>query len=391
MSGRKGISILGSTGSIGVNALDVIDRYPDRFEVIGITAWGNSTALKAQILRHRPKVACVGSEERAEKLRRDPEIKVTEILHGIEGLLEVATVADVDMVVSAIVGSSGLMPTFAAVEAGKDIALANKETLVAAGNLVMAEAYNKNVKVLPVDSEHSAIYQSLAGHRRDDVKKLILTASGGPFLRKSKEELKKVTVKDALNHPTWSMGNKITIDSATLMNKGLEVIEAKWLFDVSGDRIDVLVHPQSIIHSMVEYIDGSVVSQMGMPDMRGPIAYALSYPERLEVGTPVLDLGRIGKLTFEKPDLDRFPALGLCYEALEAGGTSPAVISAANEVAVDAFLAEKIKFVDIPVIMDRVLKAHTPVEAKTIEEVLRVDRWARDEAAQVIKKLKNEE
>ncbi|MBE9502767.1 MAG: 1-deoxy-D-xylulose-5-phosphate reductoisomerase [Proteobacteria bacterium] len=391
MSGRKGISILGSTGSIGVNALDVIDRYPDRFEVIGITAWGNSTALKAQILRHRPKVACVGSEERAEKLRRDPEIKVTEILHGIEGLLEVATVADVDMVVSAIVGSSGLMPTFAAVEAGKDIALANKETLVAAGNLVMAEAYNKNVKVLPVDSEHSAIYQSLAGHRRDDVKKLILTASGGPFIRKSKEELKKVTVKDALNHPTWSMGNKITIDSATLMNKGLEVIEAKWLFDVSGDRIDVLVHPQSIIHSMVEYIDGSVVSQMGMPDMRGPIAYALSYPERLEVGTPVLDLGRIGKLTFEKPDLDRFPALGLCYEALEAGGTSPAVISAANEVAVDAFLAEKIKFVDIPVIMDRVLKAHTPVEAKTIEEVLRVDRWARDEAAQVIKKLKNEE
>ena len=391
MSGRKGISILGSTGSIGVNALDVVDRYPDRFEVVGITAWGNSTVLKEQILKHRPKVACVGSEEKAEALRNDTEIKGTEILHGIEGLLEVATIDDVDMVVSAIVGSAGLMPTFAAVEAGKDIALANKETLVAAGKLVMTEACNKNVKVLPVDSEHSAIYQSLAGHRRDDVKKLILTASGGPFIRKSKEELKEVTVKDALNHPTWSMGNKITIDSATLMNKGLEVIEAKWLFDVNGDRIDVLVHPQSIIHSMVEYIDGSVVSQMGMPDMRGPIAYALSYPERLEVGTPVLDLGRIGKLTFEEPDLDRFPALALCYEALEAGGTAPAVISAANEVAVGAFLEEKIKFVDIPVVMDRVLKTHTPVDAKGIDEVLRVDRWARDEAAEVIIKLQNEE
>ena len=391
MAKKKGIAILGSTGSIGVNALDVAHRYPDRFEVVGMTAWGNSTVLREQIIRHRPKVACVGSEEKAERLRLDSETKGTEILYGIEGLLEVATNDDVDMVVSAIVGSAGLIPTFAAVEAGKDIALANKETLVAAGNLVMTEAYNKNVKVLPVDSEHSAIYQSLVGHRKEDIKRLILTASGGPFIRKSKEELKKVAVKDALNHPTWSMGNKITIDSATLMNKGLEVIEAKWLFDVSGDRIDVLVHPQSIIHSMVEYIDGSVVSQMGMPDMRGPIAYALSYPERLAVGTPALDLGRIGTLTFEEPDLDRFPALALCYEALEAGGTSPAVISAANEVAVEAFLEEKITFVDIPVVMDLVLKSHSTVEAKTIDEVLRADRWARDEAAQEIKKLKNEE
>lgn len=391
MARKKGIVILGSTGSIGVNALDVVRRYPDRFEIVGMTAWGNSSVLREQIIRYRPKVACVGSEEKAERLRLDSETKGTEILYGIEGLLEVATNDDVDMVVSAIVGSAGLIPTFAAVEAGKDIALANKETLVAAGSLVMTEAYNKNVKVLPVDSEHSAIYQSLVGHRKEDIKRLILTASGGPFIRKSKEELKKVAVKDALNHPTWSMGNKITIDSATLMNKGLEVIEAKWLFDVSGDRIDVLVHPQSIIHSMVEYIDGSVVSQMGMPDMRGPIAYALSYPERLAVGTPALDLGRIGTLTFEEPDLDRFPALALCYEALEAGGTSPAVISAANEVAVEAFLEEKITFVDIPVVMDLVLKSHSTVEAKTIDEVLRADRWARDEAAQEIKKLKNEE
>lgn len=391
MAGRKGISILGSTGSIGVNALDVIGRYSDRFEVIGIAAWSNVSSLRAQIIRYRPKVACICSEEKADELRKDPAVKGTEIVYGIEGMLEVATGDQTDMVVSAIVGSAGLIPTFAAVAAGKDIALANKETLVAAGSLVMKEAYNKGVKLLPVDSEHSAIYQSLSGHRREDVKKLILTASGGPFVRKSKEELKEVTVGDALNHPTWSMGNKISIDSATLMNKGLEVIEARWLFDVPGERIDVIVHPQSIIHSMVEYIDGSVVAQMSMPDMRGPIAYALSYPERLDVATPALDLGRVGQLTFEEPDIDRFPALNLCYEALKAGGTSPAVISAANEVAVEAFLREEIRFTDIPVIMAGVLKAHRSTEANSIEEVLRVDRWGRERAAEEIVNIKNGE
>jgi len=386
----KKLSILGSTGSIGVSALDVIEKNDDRFEVVGLSAWNNSGLLKAQILRHRPKIACLFDEERASELKLDSSLKRTKIVTGTAGLIEVATVAEAEMVVSAIVGSAGLIPTFAAVEASKDIALANKETLVAAGSIVMREAHLKGCRVLPVDSEHSAIFQSLAGHRKRDVKRLVLTASGGPFLRKGVDELNRVKAKDALNHPTWDMGSKITIDSATLMNKGLEVIEAKWLFDFPCDLIDVIIHPQSIVHSMVEYIDGSVVSQMGMPDMRGPIAYALSYPQRLKLETPVLNLGEIGALTFEEPDNERFPALGLCYDALQKGGTAPAVISAANEAAVDAFLKNEIGFNDIPLILKRVLDPHAVSEPETIAEVLSADLWARKRAAEEIGKIKGE-
>ncbi len=384
----KRIVVLGSTGSIGVSTLDVVDRYRERFKVVGITAWGNSAVLKGQIMRHRPRVACVMDEERAAELREDPLLKGTKILSGTDGLIETATLEDADMVVSAIVGAAGLIPTFAAVEAGKDVALANKETLVAAGNIVMREAAEKGCTIFPVDSEHSAIFQSLAGHRREDVRRLILTASGGPFLRKGREELKDVTARDALNHPTWEMGSKITVDSATLMNKGLEVIEASRLFDVPAEMIDVVIHPQSIVHSMVEYRDGSVVSQMGMPDMRGPIAYALSYPERLEVGTPRLHLDDVGSLTFEEPDRERFPALDLCYRALRSGGTTPAVLSAANEVAVTAFLDDRVGFMEIPQVLERTLDAHEPFEPKSIEDVLKVDLWARERAGEEIEKIR---
>lgn len=387
---KKRISILGSTGSIGLSALHVLDRYRDRFEVTGLTAWGNSPDLKKQIIAHRPKIACIMDEEKAMDLFRDPSLKGTKIVWGTEGLIEIATRDDVDMVLSAIVGSAGLIPTYAAVEAGKDIALANKETLVAAGSIFMKEADRRGCKIFPVDSEHSAVFQSLSGQRREDVKKIILTASGGPFRKKSQEELKKVTAGDALNHPTWSMGSKITIDSATLMNKGLEVIEARWLFDVSSDMIDVIIHPESIIHSMVEYVDGSVVAQLGMPDMKGPIAYALSWPERLDVGVKPLDLSVQGGLTFEAPDRERFPALKLCYRALEMGGTAPAVASSANEIAVEAFLEGVIGFVQIPQLIEKVLLNHAVTEPENIDDVLKADLWGRKEAREVVVQMKRE-
>lgn len=384
MSKKKKISILGSTGSIGLSTLDILDKHSDRFELVAITAWSNAAELRKQIMRHRPQLACIGSEEAAMELKSDPELKGTRILWGSEGLLESATRDDIDMVVSAIVGSAGLVPTYAAVQAGKDIALANKETLVAAGSIIMKEAAKRGVRIFPVDSEHSAIFQSLAGQRREDVKRLILTASGGPFRLKSVEELKDVGPEAALSHPTWSMGSKISIDSATLMNKGLEIIEARWLFDVDADLIDVVVHPESIVHSMVEYRDGSVISQMGTPDMKGPIAYALSWPERLDAGSPRLDLAEMGSLTFYEPDTDKFPALKLCYKALKIGGTAPCVLSAANEIAVEAFLAGKIGFMMIANIVERVLSLHEAVEPKGIQQVLDADIWAREVSASVV-------
>lgn len=387
---RKRIAILGSTGSIGISALDVLNLYRDRFEVTGITAWGNASDLKKQIIAHRPKIAGIMDEEKAKELSRDPSLKGTKIVWGTEGLIEIAAGDDVDMVLSAIVGSAGLVPTYAAVEAGKDIALANKETLVAAGSIFMKEADRRGCRVFPVDSEHSAIFQSLSGQRKEDVKRLILTASGGPFRKKSRAELENVTAGDALNHPTWTMGSKITIDSATLMNKGLEVIEAKWLFDVPSDMIDVIIHPESIVHSMVEYVDGSVVAQLGMPDMKGPIAYALSYPERLDTGVKPLDLGIRGGLTFETPDTERFPALKLCYRALEMGGTAPAVASSANEIAVEAFLEEKIGFLHIPQIIEKVLSNHKATEPANIDDVLKADLWGRKEAKAVVAQMKRE-
>jgi len=377
---KKGIVILGSTGSIGVSSLDILGRHPDRFEVVGLTAWGNVEALKSQILRHRPKIVAVGDQEKAQLLKCDAGLKGTDVVWGTEGLLEVATVEGAEMVLSAIVGSAGLIPTFAAIQAGRDIALANKETLVAAGRIVMDEVRRRGVKLLPVDSEHSAIFQSLAGHNRKDVKRLVLTASGGPFRGKSREQLSFARVQDALNHPTWSMGSKITIDSATLMNKGLEVIEARWLFDVPGHMIDVTIHPQSIVHSMVEYIDGSVVSQMGLPDMKGAIAYALSYPDRIETGLPFLDIAAVGRLTFELPDMEAFPALGLCYRAMEMGGAAPAMLSAANEVVVEAFLDEKIGFTCMAEVMEHVLDSYISSEPSSIADVLRADLSGRDAA-----------
>ena len=384
---KKKISILGSTGSIGLSTLDILDKHSDRFELVAITAWTNAAELKNQIIRYRPQLACIESEEAALELKDDPELNGTRILWGSAGLLESATRDDIDMVVSAIVGSAGLVPTYAAVQAGKDIALANKETLVAAGSIIMKEAAKRGVRIFPVDSEHSAIFQSLAGQRREDVKRLILTASGGPFRLKTVEELNNVEPEAALSHPTWSMGSKISIDSATLMNKGLEIIEARWLFDVDADLIDVVVHPESIVHSMVEYRDGSVISQMGTPDMKGPIAYALSWPERLDGGSPRLDLAQMGSLTFYKPDTDKFPALKLCYKALKIGGTAPCVLSAANEIAVEAFLAGKIGFMMIANIVERVLSLHKAVELKEIQQVLDADIWAREISAKEIMKM----
>ena len=390
ISKKKKISILGSTGSIGLSTLDILEKHSDRFELVAITAWNNATELKRQIIRHRPQLACIESEEVALELKSDPELKGTEILWGAKGLIKAATKEDADMVVSAIVGAAGLVPTFAAVQAGKDIALANKETLVAAGSIFMKEAAKRGVRIFPVDSEHSAIFQSLAGQRREDVKRLILTASGGPFRLKSIEELKNVSSEAALSHPTWSMGSKISIDSATLMNKGLEVIEARWLFDVDADLIDVVVHPESIVHSMVEYMDGSVISQMGAPDMKGPISYALSWPERLDNGALGLDLAKVGTLTFYEPDTDKFPALKLCYKALKKGGTAPCVLSAANEIAVEAFLDGKIGFMEIPTLAERVLSLHEIVDAERIQQVLEADNWARKVAAKEILKMEKE-
>jgi 1-deoxy-D-xylulose-5-phosphate reductoisomerase len=303
-------------------------------------------------------------------------------------MIQVAAAEEAQITVSAIVGTAGLVPTMAAIRAGKTIALANKEVLVTAGELVMAECRGRGVKLFPVDSEHSAIFQCLHAGAGKDVRKLILTASGGPFRSFSKKDLVKVTLAQALKHPNWSMGRKITIDSATLMNKGLEVIEARWLFDMKPEMITVLVHPQSIVHSMVEYTDGAVVAQLGMPDMKGPIAYALSYPERLGDVSPVLDLAAIGTLTFEKPDLERFPCLAYAYDALEAGGSMPAVLSAANEVAVKYFLDEKIDYMDIARVIKTTMDAHTPSPVRVVEDVLKADLWARGEAEEIVEALR---
>jgi len=380
----KTLSILGSTGSIGVSTLDIAAAYPERFRVAALTAGNNLNLLHEQILRFKPQLVAVLTASDAQRLERLVGIDGPEILHGVEGLIACACHQDAQMVVSAIVGAAGLIPTMAAIEAGKDIALANKETLVTAGPLVMDAVARKGVKLFPVDSEHSAIFQSLQGHRKIDVRRLILTASGGPFRDKSLQELKQVGPAAALAHPNWNMGKKITIDSASLMNKGLEVIEAKWLFDLDAGRIAVHVHPQSVVHSMVEYVDGSVIAQLGIPDMKTPIGYALSYPERLPLELPPLDLCALGRLTFELPDLQRFPCLGLAYDALKEGGTAPAVLNAANEVAVEAFLEHEISFLDIPAIIRATLDKHHCEPLEHVEGVLRADRWARGTARRLI-------
>ncbi len=380
----KNLAILGSTGSIGVSTLEIVAANPDRYRVLTLTAGSNLVRLAEQVRQFRPLAVAVVSPADARQLKESLGPAAPEILSGVEGLIACAAYPEVDMVVSAVVGAAGLVPTMAAIEAGKDVALANKETLVAAGPLVMEAVARKGVKLYPVDSEHSAIFQSLEGHRKCDVRRLILTASGGPFRNHSHAELKKVSPADALNHPNWSMGRKITVDSATMMNKGLEVIEAKWLFDLPADRIAVHIHPQSIVHSMVEYIDGSVIAQLGIPDMKAPIAYALSYPERLSLNLPPLDLCSLGTLTFEKPDFGRFSCLALAYYALREGGTAPAVLNAANEVAVEAFLNGEISFLDISTTIRATLDGHRNETLTHIDGALRADRKARVAARRVI-------
>ena len=383
----KNISILGSTGSIGHNTLDVIALFPDRFKVVGLTACENIDKLEMQIRRFKPSIVSLSNEISAKELRKRCGNLKIEILSGMEGLIRVSTLNEADVVVSAIAGSAGLIPTFSAIRAGKIVALANKETLVMAGEIITKEANERGVRILPIDSEHSAIFQVMNGGRWEDVHKIILTASGGPFLKTSSEERKKATVKDALKHPNWNMGTKITIDSATLMNKGLAVIQARWLFDVSINQIQVLIHPQSIIHSMVEFKDGSVMAQMGIPDMRIPIAYALSYTERLDLVMPRLDLVKTGMLTFEKPDMKKFPCLSHAYDAIKQGGTMPAVLNSSNEAAVRAFLQTRIGFLDIEGIVRETMDRHEVRQIDTIEDVLMADNWAREEAEKIISRI----
>ncbi|WP_136513701.1 1-deoxy-D-xylulose-5-phosphate reductoisomerase [Geomonas edaphica] len=380
----KNLTILGSTGSIGVSTLEVVAAHPDKFRVVALTAGSNLELLQQQIETFKPDLVSVLTAEKAKTLSRSLSGKKPQIMYGVEGLIAAATAAESNMVVAAIVGAAGLIPTAAAIMAGKDVALANKETLVTAGHLIMKMVRDKGVRLYPVDSEHCAVFQSMAGHRCEDIARVILTASGGPFLNWGLEQLRNATVTDALNHPNWSMGKKITVDSATMMNKGLEVIEARWLFDIPVERIAVNVHPQSIVHSMVEYIDGSVMAQLGVPDMKGPIAYALTYPCRVASGVKALDLTALSGLTFLKPDTDRFPALRLAYEASNAGESMPAVMNAANEIAVESFLAGKIGFMAIAEAIEKVMDLHTPHALHSIEEVLEADRWGRRTAREVL-------
>ena len=384
LSGLKNISILGSTGSIGQSTLSVVEKFPDRFKVVALAAGNNVDILEKQVRQFRPAMASVVSPLAAENLKKRCADVNLRIFSGVEGMIQVASAEEAQITVSAIVGTAGLVPTLAAIRAGKTIALANKEVLVTAGELVMAECKSRGVKLLPVDSEHSAIFQCLHVGANKDIRKLILTASGGPFRSFSKKDLAKATLAQALKHPNWSMGRKITIDSATLMNKGLEVIEARWLFDMKPEMIKVLVHPQSIVHSMVEYVDGAVMAQLGMPDMKGPIAYALSYPERLDNVSPALDLAAVGTLTFEEPDLERFPCLAYDFNALEAGGSMPTALSAANEVAVKYFLEGKIEYADIARVIKATMDAHTPSPIRMVEDALKADLWARQEAEKIV-------
>jgi 1-deoxy-D-xylulose-5-phosphate reductoisomerase len=381
----KRLSILGSTGSIGVSTLELVDAHRDKFSVEALTAGSNLDLLKQQIEAFSPRLVAVLNDRLADELKGMlPLANRPEIMAGVEGMIAAATVAEADMVVAAIVGAAGLVPTAAAIKAGKEIALANKETLVTAGHLIMQAVADAGVKLYPVDSEHSAVFQSIEGHRSQDIEKIILTASGGPFLNSPLAKLSEVTVSDALNHPNWSMGKKITIDSATMMNKGLEVIEARWLFEVLPAKIDVNIHPQSIIHSMVEYIDGCVIAQLGTPDMKGPIAYALSYPERVATGVKPLDLTALSGLTFFKPDLQKFRCLQLAYDAMEAGESMPAVMNAANEIAVEAFLGGRIPFLAIAELIERTMTAHQPHRVGSFDEVLAVDRWSREKTREFL-------
>ncbi len=384
MKETRHISLLGSTGSIGTKVLDVVRRSKGRFSVNGLAAGKNVELLAEQIRQFRPEIVSVMTAELADQVRSMTGLADTRVLYGKEGYKAVATVDDADLVVSAMVGAAGLIPTLAALEAGKDVALANKESLVTAGSLVTSLAREKGAALIPIDSEHSAIFQCLRGHRKEDVRRILLTASGGPFKDRNKDEFVKVTPEEAVRHPKWSMGAKISVDSATLMNKGLEVIEARWLFDISVDRIDVVVHPQSIVHSMVEFIDGSVLAQMGIPDMRVPIAYALAWPGRLELDLPSLNLIESGPLSFEKPHFGKFPCLGLAYDAARKGGTATTALNAANEVAVEAFLQGRVGFTAIQEVVREVVEAFPVEDIRHLDDVLKADALARLRAEGII-------
>jgi 1-deoxy-D-xylulose-5-phosphate reductoisomerase len=373
------LAILGSTGSIGRSALAVVDAHPARLRVAALAAGDNAGRLAEQAARYRPAMVALASEGAADRFRAAGGYDGP-VVCGPEGLVAVATHPDVDVVLFASSGTAGLEAVLAAIDAGKTIALANKEVLVMAGELVTSAARRRGVQILPVDSEHNAIHQCLHGRRHEEIRRLVLTASGGPFRDLSPEQLQSVGPDAALRHPTWQMGRKITIDSATLMNKGLEVIEAHWLFDTPADRIDVVVHPQSIVHSMVELNDGSVIAQLGVTDMRLPIQYACSYPERWDAALPSLDLTKLGRLEFHEPAHDRFPCLGLAYRALRVGGTLPVVLNAANEVAVASFLEGRLGFTSISEVIERTMNAHAAESASTLDLIRRVDAWARGRA-----------
>ena len=373
---KKKISILGSTGSIGTQSLEVCEKHG--FDVVGLSANGNVKLIEEQARKYKPKYVCIYNEKKYTEFRQSISDTDIKILCGMDGLCEIASLEENDILLNSVVGMVGLLPTLTAINAGKDVALANKETLVAGGQLVMSSAKEKGVNIYPVDSEHSAIFQCLQGNSREQLSKIILTASGGPFFGKSYEDLKSVTKADALKHPNWSMGNKITIDSATLMNKGLEFIEAKWLFDLKPEQIEIVVHRQSVVHSAVEYNDCSVIAQMGVPDMKIPIQYALLYPDRMECPTKRLSLTDYGTLTFEKPDYDTFKCLSTAIEAIKRGGAYPCLVNSANEEAVGAFLSDRIKFIEIGEIVSSVLDKFKYSEIKCYDDVAKADVTARN-------------
>ncbi|MDH3604002.1 MAG: 1-deoxy-D-xylulose-5-phosphate reductoisomerase [Candidatus Tectomicrobia bacterium] len=389
MNTRKGLAILGSTGSIGVNTLDVVASHPDRFTVVTLAAHSNVDLIEQQARRFHPRLVVLFDAHKASLLAQRLSDLDIEVDTGLDGLCHAATYDGVDLVMSAVVGAIGLQPTIRAVEAGIDVAVANKEPLVMAGDLVMRPKTENYGQILPVDSEHNAIFQALQGHERSALRRILLTGSGGPFREWSLDEMQEVRIEEALKHPNWKMGPKITIDSATMMNKGLEVIEAHRLFGVSLEQVQVVVHPQSIIHSMVEFHDGSVLAQLGIPDMRVPISHALGYPERLSNALPSLDLFDIQTLQFYPPDLKRFPCLQLAFEAASAGRTMPAVLNAANEIAVQAFLDGRIRFLDIPAVIESTMAQHTPIELTDLSVALEADHWARNYAEGEVKEYRS--
>ena len=385
MSHKQTVAILGSTGSIGTQTLDVIDRHSELFEVYALTAHSNIDLLVEQAKRYRPEVVAIADERHYKTLREALDGLPIKVFAGADSICQIAAMSPIDTVVTAMVGYSGLLPTVRAIEAGKKIALANKETLVVAGELVTDLALRNRVDIVPIDSEHSAIFQCLVGENENSVEKLILTASGGAFRDTSKDDLRLATAADALRHPTWKMGTKITIDSATMMNKGFEVIEARWLFDIPIDKIEVIIHPQSIVHSMVQFCDGSIKAQLGQPDMRHPIQYALTFPDRLNVQVERANLADIHQLTFERPDYEKFRNLGLAYDALRRGGNIPCILNAANEVAVDAFLKGKIGFFAMSDIIEQTISETAFISSPTLDDYIATDREARARTSEKIK------